>query len=89
MYLSRTLGVDPREAVSGRTERGSQIVGAGFDRLGDRDGDRVLPDPRWQHHGTAVGIGKPSEERLIGGHAKRLIIAPDDHPIEEAPGRAK
>jgi hypothetical protein len=33
MYLSRTL-VSTREAVSGRSE----VVGAGFDSLRDRDG---------------------------------------------------
>jgi hypothetical protein len=46
--------------------------------------DLVLPDPLGQHHGPALGIGELSEQMLIGGHAARLINAPDDHPIGEA-----
>jgi hypothetical protein len=46
--------------------------------------DLVLPDPLRQHHGPAIGVGELSEQMLIGGHAERLINAPDDHPIEEA-----
>jgi hypothetical protein len=41
--------------------------------------DLVLPNPCEQHNGTAVGV-ELSEQMLIGGHAERLIIAPDDHP---------
>jgi hypothetical protein len=46
--------------------------------------DLVLPDPLRQHHRPAIGVGDLSEQMLIGGHAERLINAPDDHPIEEA-----
>jgi hypothetical protein len=46
--------------------------------------DLVLPDPLRQHHGRAIGVGELSEQMLIGGHTKRLINVPDDHPIEEA-----
>jgi hypothetical protein len=46
--------------------------------------DLVLPDPLRQHHGPAIGVGELSEQMLIGGHAKRLINAPNDHAIEEA-----
>jgi hypothetical protein len=40
--------------------------------------------PREEHHGPAIGVGELSEQMLVGGHAERLINAPDDHPIEEA-----
>ena len=46
--------------------------------------DLVLPDPLRQHHGPAIGVRELSEQMLIGGHAERLINAPDDHPIEKA-----
>jgi hypothetical protein len=41
-------------------------------------GDLVLPDPREQYDGPAVRVGELSEQMLIGTHAKRLIIVPDD-----------
>jgi hypothetical protein len=52
-------------------------------------GDLVLPNPREQHYGTAVGVRELSEQMLIGTHAERLIITPDDHAIEEPPCPAK
>src|SRR5918999_656810 len=34
-------------------------------------GDLVLPNPREQHDGTAVGVGELGEEILIGDHAEK------------------
>jgi hypothetical protein len=92
---SRRLGPARRRSKRRRLARG---VGLGVVRL--RHGpehllevrpqlrmvfdDLVLLDPLRQHHGAAIGLGEPSEQMLIGGHAERLINAPDDHPIEEA-----
>jgi hypothetical protein len=42
-------------------------------------GDLVLPNPREEYDGAAVGVAELSEQ-LIGAHAERLISAPDDHP---------
>jgi hypothetical protein len=47
-----------------------------------------------QYHGTAIRARELSDQTLVGGHAERLIIAPDDHPnrgghVHQAPGRGR